>query len=212
MHENLLFRIINIFLSIVLIYTVEEFVCYLILKKQKKIELFKEYKAHNKTIFLHSQYLYKNKKYLISIKLILILFVVLFILHFNINYNYYDINGNGYKNQNDILFYDVDGNCYSIDKYSKYFIDNNNKITNKEYVDTNGNVTEINEDDLYVSSMSGISYMSNGKIYFMNTYVYWDKDKQLHYVNVNNDYKVNDYNFSVNIETGDCSVTRRGAF
>ena len=65
------------------------------------------------------------------------------------------------------------------------------------------------KDDLYISSVSGISYLPNGNIYFMNTNVYWDRNNQMHFFNGSTDVIVNDYSFNVDTKTGDCSFEKK---
>lgn len=201
MNQELLLKLLEILISIVIIYVFEELICFIIIKNRCRMDDYKEYKSTHKRIYLFSQYLYKDKKYLVCIKTVLIICVVLFGLIFNNSTEYYDVKNNSYSKQIDILFYDKNGCTYSIDKDSKNFVCDN-KLTNKSCVDSRGVVCDINEDDLYISSMSGIEYLLNGEIYFSNTHVYWDKDNRLHYFNVQKDYIIDDYNFTVDIKTG----------
>lgn len=202
MNQDLLLKLLEIVISIFIIYVFEELICFFIIKKRCRFDDYKEYKLNRKGLCLFSQYLYKDKKYLVCIKAVLIICVVLFGLMFNNSAEYYDVKNNSYKKQIDILFYDKNGYTYSIDKDSQNFI-RDNILTNKSVVDSKGVVCDINEDDLYISSMSGIEYLLNGEIYFSNTHVYWDKDNKLHYFNVQKDYVIDDYNFTVDIKTGD---------
>lgn len=70
-------------------------------------------------------------------------------------------------------------------------------------------MSDINEDDLYISSVSGISYLPNGNIYFMNTNVYWDRNNQMHFFNGSTDVIVTDYSFNVDTKTGDCFFEKK---
>ena len=97
---------------------------------------------------------------------------------------------------------------YSIDKESEYFV-YDNKLTDKSVVDSQGFVADINEDDLYVISMSGIDYLLTGEIYFSNMHVYWDKDNRLHYFNAQKDYIIDEYNFTVDVKTGVVTAQRK---
>lgn len=213
MKEELILQLLYTFFSIVVIFTVEEIICFVIIKKRGELENFKEYKAKQKKPYFHSQYLYQNKKYLFAIKFILIVFVLLRAFVFDANYldskTYYDVNGYIYNNFNDILFYDEAGDCYSIDKETGYFIDSDNNLTDKCYVDVSGNVADTGQSALYISSIPGVSYNLNGEIYFTNTYIYWDKDSRMHYMNRRKDIIVDDYTFAVDIKTGDCFIKEK---
>lgn len=208
MNQELLLKLTELVLSIVIIYAVEELICFFIIKKQDRAEDYKKQKSAHKGIYLHSQYLYKDKKYLMGIKVVLIVFVVLIGAFSNNSTKYYDAKNNSCKKQIDILFYDKNGYTYSIDKESEYFV-YDNKLTDKSVVDSQGFVADINEDDLYVSSMSGIDYLLTGDIYFSNTHVYWDKDNRLHYFNAQKDYIIDEYNFTVDVKTGVVTAQRK---
>lgn len=201
MNQGLLVKWIGIVLSIVIIYAFEEIICFLVIKKQGRADDYKNCKSAHKGIYLRSQYLYKDKKYMVCIKVVLILCVVLFGAFYNNSSEYYDAKNNSYRNQTDILFYDKNDCVYFIDKDSKNFVCDN-KLTDKRYVDSQGFVAEINENELYVSSMSGIEYLLTGEIYFSNMHVYWDKDNKLHYFNAQKDYIIDEYRFSVDVKTG----------
>lgn len=208
MKEKLFLQLFSAFIFIIVVILVEEITCYFVIKNRGELENFKEYKIKHKNFHLYSLYLYKNKKYLFIVKSVLILFIILSIFLLSKNYIYYDSVGNNYKDTIKIIFYDKDGFSYSIDKNTKNFIDTNNNLTNRCHVDVNGNVSDIDENDLYISSISGIDYLLNGDIYFMNTNVYWDKNNQMHFFNENKDIIVNNYIFEIDVKTGDCSMKK----
>lgn len=114
--------------------------------------------------------------------------------------------GNSYQKESSVVFYDEKGNDYLIDEESNYFIDGNNVVTNMRYVDDKGNVSSVNENDLYNTDVWGVLYTLNGEVYFDNTNVYWDSSKQMHFFDANQDIVVANYSFIVNTETGDCTI------
>ncbi|WP_297127318.1 hypothetical protein [uncultured Eubacterium sp.] len=207
MNKNLFLQLFGVFLIIIIAEILQEIICFIVINKRGELDKFKEYKS-KKGFYSCSLYLYKNKRNYIVIKLIIFVIMVLIVFLGSNKYSYYDSVGNSYKNSIDIIFYDKNGVSYSIDKDTKCFIDKNNNSTNKSYVDKNGIVSDINEDDLYISSVSGISYLLNGNIYFMNTNVYWDRNNQMHFFNGSTDVIVTDYSFNVDTKTGDCSIEK----
>lgn len=208
MNEKLFFQLIILLISVTAVILIEEMLCFFIIKKRGEIEEFKKYKTQ-KSFCTYSIYLYKSKKYLFIIKPVIVVFVLILLFLPGNENKYFDAVGNSYKNTVDIMFYDKDGNGYSIDKSTRYFIDNRNNLTDKCYVDMNGNVSDIDENDLYISSVSGIVYTLNGDVYFSNTNIYWDKDRQMHFFNTRQDIIVNDCEFTVNTETGDCTIEKK---
>lgn len=208
MNKNLFLQLFGVFLIIIIAEILQEIICFIVINKRGELDKFKEYKS-KKGFYSYSLYLYKNKRNYIVIKLMIFVIIVLIVFLGSNKDSYCDSVGNSYKNSIDIIFYDKNGVSYSIDKATKCFIDKNNNFTNKSYVDKNGIVSDINEDDLYISSVSGISYLPNGNIYFMNTNVYWDRNNQMHFFNGSTDVIVNDYSFNVDTKTGDCSFEKK---
>lgn len=205
MNKELILELLSALLIVVLIIFIEEAICFFIIKKQDRYDEYKEYKA-KKALYTYSLYLYKDKRYL-PIKAVVIAIALLLAFTTTDKKEYYDALGNSYKNATSVIFYDKSGNKYTIDKDTHYFIDSNDKITEKNYVDINGYV--VDENDLYYSDMSGISYSLDGEIYFNSYGVYWDKEKRLHYYDAQNDIIVSDYNFTANTKTGDCSFEKK---
>lgn len=206
MIKDLYLQLLSPIFIIVLVLLFEEIICLIVIKIHGKYNEYKDYKS-KKTFCSYSLYLYREKKYLI-IKLVIIVVALLLVVATNKQPTYFDAMGNSYKKENSVLFYDENGNEYLIDEKSHYFIDENNVITNKRYVDNKGNVSNVNENDLYYSGLSGILYTLNGEVYFDNTNVYWDSSKQMHYFNTNQDIVVDNYSFIVNIGTGDCTIKK----
>lgn len=208
MNKELFLQLLYVFLYAIILIVLEQIICFFIVKKRGELEIFREYKEKHKNLFQYSSYLYKDKKYLYSIKFVLIGFTALTILLSNSTSNqlYYDARGNSYKKSIDILFYDEKGNSYSVDKDTKCFIDSNNNLTEKEFVDINGVVTDLKEDTFF-SGISGLSYTSSGSVYFECDNVYWDEENRMHYFNNAQDILVNEYKFFVDTKDG-CSFEK----
>ena len=179
MNKNLFLQLFGVFLIIIIAEILQEIICFIVINKRGELDKFKEYKS-KKGFYSCSLYLYKNKRNYIVIKLMIFVIIVLIVFLGSNKDSYYDSVGNSYKNSIDIIFYDK-----------------------------NGIVSDINEDDLYISSVSGISYLPNGNIYFMNTNVYWDRNNQMHFFNGSTDIIVTDYSFNVDTKTGDCSFEKK---
>lgn len=206
MNENLISTMFYTIFFIIVLFIIEEAICFAIIKSKRMLDNYKESKKR-KVFLPYSLYLYKSKKYLLAIKFVLISAVLLNVFLSSNSHTYYDIKGNSYKNNMDILFYDKDLKIYSIDKDSKSFLDSNNCLVDSNCVDINGYVIKTDK-DLYISDISGILYSLNGEIYFDNRHIYWDKYKQMHYFNGNKDIIINDYKFIIDIKSGDCSIEK----
>lgn len=207
MIRELFFKLLSPILIIILLFLLEEIICFIVIKKRGKYNEYKECKS-KKPFCTYSLYLYHEKRYWI-IKLIIIIVAILLVIATNKKPTYYDAMGNSYQKESSVVFYDEKGDDYLIDEESHYFIDDNNVVTNMRYVDDKGNVSSVNENDLYNTDVSGVLYTLNGEVYFDNTNVYWDSSKQMHYFDANQDIVVANYSFIVNIETGDCTIQER---
>lgn len=205
MNEELIFKLLSTIIIVVLIILIEEIICFVIIKKQEKYDDYKEYKT-KKSFCTYSLYLYKDKKYLPIKFVVIALALSLVVATTSDKKEYYDALGNSYKSEQDVIFYDKNGNEYTVDKDTHNFIDSTNSAVDKYYVDINGYVVDIDLNNMYSSNMSAISYTLNGEVYFNNYGVYWDKEKRLHYYNLNEDIIVSDYTFSVDTETGNCTI------
>lgn len=151
MIRELFLKLLSPIVIIVLLFLLEEIICFIIIKKRGKYNEYKEYKS-KKAFCTYSLYLYHEKKYLI-IKLVIIIAAILL-----------------------------------------------------RYVDDKGNVSSVNENDLYNTDVWGVLYTLNGEVYFDNTNVYWDSSKLMHYFDSNQDVVVANYSFIVNTETGECTI------
>lgn len=106
------------------------------------------------------------------------------------------MNGNTYKKQSEIIFYDRNGEQYKISDDSNYFYNvSTNSITELNNVDSQGYVIDVYKNPVYVSNYVGISYsVINGvaEYYYYVDYIFWDADGNLYYKDINNEFLVSE--------------------
>ena len=167
----------------VLFLLLQELIFYIIIRKQNRMDEFKAFKNKNKSLFIHSKFIFKNsKKVYFPARLLIVALVIILSLVSDGSKTYYDRNGNIYKSEYDVLYYDSDGNTYKLLKNDRYFTDANGDLTELECLDSDGYIIDISEIDVYVSGFVGIDYSKDPvEYYYSPKFVHWNENGEMFY-------------------------------